>query len=105
MNTSPPEVLGAAGAEFWTRAMAENDLSAAHDEERLLMACKCLDECVAIEAQIETDGRFVRNRYNALVEHPGLKGLRDFRTLFVRIIREMGLDLEPPTDTRPPRRY
>ena len=103
MKDSPDE-LKAAGRAFWSRAMKENDLDSAHDAERLLMACKCLDECAAIEAQIEADGRFVRNRYNALVEHPGLKGLRDSRTLFVRIIREMGLDLEI-TESRPPRRY
>ena len=100
-----PDELKTAGRAFWSKAMKENDLTAAHDETRLLMACKCLDECAAIEAQIEADGRFVRNRYNSLIEHPGLKGLRDFRTLFVRIIREMGLDLEPPGESRPPRRY
>jgi hypothetical protein len=104
MKNSPDE-LKAAGRAFWLKATQENNLDSAHDKERLLMACKCLDECAAIEAQIEADGRFVRNRYNSLIEHPGLKGLRDFRTLFVRIIREMGLDLEPPGESRPPRRY
>jgi len=104
MKNSPDE-LKAAGRAFWLKATEENDLDSAHDKERLLMAAKTLDEIAAVERQVQADGMFVKNRYGATIEHVGMKSIRDLRTLFVRIVREMGLDLEAPADSRPPRRY
>ena len=104
MKDSPDE-LKAAGRAFWSKAMQENDLDSAHDKERLLMAAKILDEIAAVEKQVQADGMFVKNRYGATIEHVGMKSIRDLRTLFVKIVREMALDLEPLGESRPPRRY
>ena len=98
-----PKGLKAAGKRFWKKVLSEYELYDAHDRERLLMACKCLDDLADIEARVESDGKFVTNRYGTPVEHPGCKMIRDLRTLFVKIIRESGLDLA--TESRPPRQY
>lgn len=103
--TTPPKELKTAGKNFWKKVLSEYELSDSHDLERLSMACKCLDDLVEIEARVETDGRFVVNRYGTPVEHPGCKMIRDNRMLFIKIIRETGLDLNTATDARPPRQY
>jgi P27 family predicted phage terminase small subunit len=100
-----PRGLKAAGKKFWKKVLSEYELQDSHDLERLAMACKCLDDLVEIEERVETDGRFVKNRYGTPVEHPGCKMIRDNRMLFIKIIRETGLDLTTVTDARPPRQY
>jgi phage terminase small subunit len=99
-----PKTLKAEGRKFWRKVLSEFDLSDAHDLERLAMAGKCLDDLVEAEERVKTDGMFTLNRYNNVIEHPGLKVIRDTRTLFVKIVREMCLDLTAG-DSRPPRRY
>lgn len=102
---SPLFGLGKEGREFWERAMAENELTEAHDFERLAMACKTLDDLAEIEARVKVDGLFTVNRYGSTVEHPGCKMIRDLRMLFLKTVRELGLDLVDPGDGRPPRQY
>lgn len=100
----PPKGLKKAGRSYWKKSLSEIPMDEAHDLERLTMACKCLDEVAEIEERVESDGRFVKNRYGNVVEHVGVKAIRDTRTLFVRIIRELGLDA-PSSESRPPRKY
>lgn len=100
-----PQGLQKAGRLFWKKVLGEFELEETHDLERLGMACKCLDDLAQTEERVKTDGMFTENRYGTTVEHPGLKVIRDMRQLFIRIIREIGLDIESPKDNRPPRRY
>ena len=100
-----PKGLRKAGKQFWQKVLLEYELSEIHDLERLAMACKCLDDLADIEAQVELDGKFVKNRYGSPVEHPGLKMVRDSRMLFIKIIRELGFDLTTGPESRPPRKY
>lgn len=85
--------------------MKEYDLSEAHDLARLSLACKCLDDLSVAEERVEKDGMFTENRYGNIVEHPAVKSIKDFRLLFVKIIRELSLDIVTPEDPRPPRQY
>ena len=100
----PPKELKASGRKFWRKVLLEYDLQESHDLERLSMAAKCLDGLNEAENRVEADGMFVTNRYGNLVQHPGVKTIKDNRTLFVKIIREMCLDITAG-DSRPPRRY
>ena len=100
-----PNGLKNPGKRFWRKILTEYDLQDTHDFERLAMAAKCLDDLSDIEAKIETDGRFITNRYNTIVEHPGCKAIRDGRMLFIKIIRELGFDLTSGPESRPPRKY
>jgi len=100
-----PAGLKQAGRDFWNKAHSEFILTAAHDLERLQQACECLDVIREAKEKVEADGNFIRDRFMQIREHPGLKTIRDFRILFCRIIRELGLDSENPQESRPPRIY
>ena len=100
-----PTDLGAQGRRFWESLLREVELEEAHDLERLCMACKCLDDLDVAESRVKADGMFTINRYGATVEHPAFKTIRDLRLLFVKIIRELGLDIAAPGESRPPRQY
>jgi len=98
--------LQANGRRFWQKIMSEYVvLEEAHDLERLSMACKCLDDIHQGEEQIKLDGMYVRDRYGGVKEHPAAKVIRDNRIIFCRIIRELALDIETPSESRPPRAY
>lgn len=100
----PPKELDTQGRKFWRKVLAEYDLQESHDLERLNLAAKCLDDLFEAENRVKIDGMFVTNRYGNLVEHPGIKIIKDSRTLFIKIVREMCLDITAG-DSRPPRRY
>lgn len=100
-----PSDLEKSGRQFWKKVTSEYVLTEAHDLERLKMACRCLDEIAEAEQEVKINGMFVTNRYGNRVEHPAVKSMRDNRTLFCRIIRELGLDLETGPESRPPRQY
>ena len=100
-----PAGLKAAGKGFWKKSMSEFVLKDAHDLERLKQACGCLDDIADAEEIVKADGLFIRDRFEQTREHPGLKTVRDNKTLFCRIIREMGLDLNVAEDPRLPRSY
>lgn len=100
-----PKELQKSGRAFWNKVLSEYELTEAHDLERLSMAAKCLDDLTDAEARVKTEGMFTTNRYNTTVEHPALKVIRDLRGLFVKIIRELALDVVGPEDSRPPRKY
>lgn len=100
-----PNGLKAAGKKFWKKAHSERVFDEAHDLERLCMAAKCLDDLAEAEKRVKEDGMFTKNRYGNVIEHPGVKMIRDTRLLFVKIIRELALDIIDPGDSRPPRQY
>lgn len=97
--------LGIHGRRFFDKVMEEAGLEDAHDLERLLMACRCLDDLDVAESRVKVDGMFTINRYGATVEHPAFKTIKDLRLLFVKIIRELSLDIAAPSESRPPRLY
>jgi len=101
---SIPKGLKATGKRFWEQVTSEFELEESHDLERLKMACKCLDDLAEAEQRVNKDGMFITNRYGNTVEHPGVKIAKDMRLLFIKIIRELALDIQVP-DSRPPRQY
>jgi len=104
-NPPAPPGLQAPGKRFWKKKLDEVVLSEAHDLERLRMACKCLDEISEAEETVKTEGRFIKDRWQQVKEHPACKSIRDTRIIFCRIIRELSLDLDTGEDSRPPKLY
>jgi phage terminase small subunit len=100
-----PEYLKDRGREFYIKVCSEFEFEHTHDLERIALAASELDIQDEAQRAIDEHGYYVINRYGRLVENPGIKTLRDSRTLFVRIIRELGLDLVNVPESRPPRRY
>lgn len=100
-----PSDLGPAGRRFWTKVQAEYVLVEAHDIERLRLAAKALDRIAAAEKVLEAEGPYIKDRFEQVREHPALKTIRDFMTVHLRAVRELGLDLTTGPDTRPASRY
>ena len=100
-----PAGLEATGRRFWKKVLGEFSLVEQHDLERLLMACKCLDDIEQCERVTEQEGRFVKDRFQQMKEHPAAKAAREHKMLFIRILRELALDIAVIPDTRIPRRY
>jgi phage terminase small subunit len=105
VENGTPKGLSKAGKRFWRQALKEFELPWTHDLARLKMACRCLDEIEADETVLKTEGRFIEDRFHQKREHPAAKSIRDNKTLFCRIIRELGLDLTTPEGSRPRRQY
>ncbi len=101
----PPDGLEAAGNAFWSAAIREREFEEAHDLERLRMAARCLDELASDEAAVKAEGRFFPDRFGQPREHPAAKAIRDNKLLFIKIVRELGLDLVLPGTPHAPRRY
>jgi hypothetical protein len=96
--------LKKAGKTFFEAVQADYAMEEAHDLARLEMAARCLDDIIEAEAAIKKDGAFVADRYGGTREHPAAKAIREYRALFLRIIRELALDLDV-IESRPPRKY
>jgi len=105
MKAKLPAGLKIPGQTFYRKVLEEYELPETHDLERLLMAAKCLDEIADDEKTVKNEGRFIEDRFNQKREHPASKAIRDNKTLFCRIIRELALDITTPGDARPPRQY
>jgi hypothetical protein len=85
--------LGPDGLWFWKKAIAEREIEQAHDVERVLIACRILDELRSDERLVEKEGRYVRGRFNRSYQHPAIRVIQENRAIFVRVIRELGLDV------------
>ena len=101
----PPIYLKEKGRKFFSKVTAEFYFESTHDIELLGAASSELDSQAESQKAIDTDGYYITNRYGKKVEHPGVKSLRDSRVLFMRLIREMGLDLTTGPESRQPRKY
>lgn len=100
-----PNGLQLAGKKFFRKVLSEYVLTEGHDIMRLFMACRCLDEIAEAEKVVTDEGRFISDRFQQKREHPAAKAIRDNKIIFLRIIRELGLDISTPADSRPPRQY
>ena len=100
-----PSGLQAPGKKFWKKVLSEYEMEESYDLERLKQACGCLDEIYESQKIVVGEGRFVLDRFQQQKEHPAAKAIRENKVLFCRIIRELGLDLAIPGDSRPRRQY
>lgn len=105
MKVKIPSGLKTPGRKFYKKVLEEYELPETHDLERLFMAAKCIDEIADDEKTVKEEGRFIEDRFNQKREHPASKAIRDNKTLFCRIIRELGLDLATAQESRIPGRY
>jgi len=105
MKQKTPSGLQAAGKKFYKQVLADYELTEGHDLERLFMGCRCLDEIKEAEDIVKEEGRFINDRFMQKREHPAAKSIRDNKIIFCRIIRELGLDIYTPDDSRPRRQY
>jgi phage terminase small subunit len=96
-----PAGLGSSGKAFWKKIVADYELEQ-HHLALLKQACKCLDDMDAAEAALKDQGRYFLDKFEQWKEHPAAKDAKQLRGLFQRLVREIGLDVQP-AESRPPR--
>jgi P27 family predicted phage terminase small subunit len=102
LPTAPKHLSGEARA-LWSSIVANYEMEA-HHLAILERACEALDRMREAQAAIRDKGAYVEGRFG-LKAHPALAVERDSRTAHLRALRELGLDLEAPTTSRPPTRW
>jgi P27 family predicted phage terminase small subunit len=103
----PPKNLSARGPgrKFWRQVHSQYEVVEEHDLRLLEMCCDCLDKIADAEATIQSEGAYYNDRWNQPRQHPAHKEIKDNKSLFARLVREMGLNLEPTKSNTPPRLY
>jgi P27 family predicted phage terminase small subunit len=74
-----------------------------HHERILQLLCEALDRAEAAQAEIAQHGITDTDRYGQVREHPAVKTKRDAEVTAARLLRELDLDAEVATQSRPPR--
>lgn len=94
LTGAPPRPLGQHGMALWQSVNSQYGIEDAAGVEFLVTACQALDRAEALKAQIDADGAVIRTKAG-LKDHPGLKHETAARSLCIRTLARLGLDLEP----------
>lgn len=93
----PPRGLSKEAKATWTCYVEAYDL----DPPALLLlaqACTWHDAELAAKDEIKKDGATVLDRFGQKQQHPACRRQRDAAGMYLKIIRQLGLDLEPLND-------
>ena len=90
----PPRPLGEQGLSLWNRIQSEYEVHDAAGIELLLLACEALDRVARLRQQIDLDGEVVRV-HGVPKAHPALRDELGGRALIARLLRQLGLDVQP----------
>ena len=95
--------LSKSSRKFFLKIMNQFELED-HHLEILSKACECIDRINEARLRIDKDGPYFKDRFSQLKPHPALKTEEQNKVIFARLIRELGLDVEPGTGEvgRPP---
>ena len=74
-----------------------------HHRRLLTLAAESWDRCQAAREAIEKNGMTFCDRFGTPRARPEVGIERDSRIAFARLVRELGLDIEGPNESRPPR--
>ena len=99
-----PTQLTPESRKLWRETLAGYELEP-HHLKLLESACRAWDRIVQAQEQINKDGAYFKDRYDQFKPHPALEVENKNRNMFMRLIRELALDIEPPKESRPPRQY
>lgn len=98
---APPHLTDSTAA-WWVSVLTDYDLEP-HHIHLLTLAAEALDRTAQAREIIDTDGPVVRTADGNVKAHPAVGIERDARLAFARILRELDLDTEAPTErARPP---
>lgn len=97
-----PAHLSEETAQWFKSVHADFDLEPHHDK-LLSLACEAFDRCQQARALIDADGPVTRTADGGMKAHPAVAIERDARLAFARLLRELDLDAEGPSErARPP---
>ena len=97
-----PEHLSPA-TRRWYRQVARGYELEPHHLRLLALASEAWDRGQEARLLVAAEGLVVLDRFEQPRPHPAVGIERDSRLAFARLLRELALDAEPPTEARPPR--
>ena len=97
----PPKHLRLETAAWFKQVVDEYELES-HHLRLLTKACEAYDRSEQAREAIAKHGMTYLDRFGAPRARPECAIERDNRLSFCRICRELGLDIAPPAETRPP---
>jgi len=84
----------------WWRLVVRDYQLESHHMRLLQAAAECWDRLQQARELLARDGLVVEGREGGLRPHPAAAIGRDSRIAFARLIRELNLDVEPPSSVR-----
>jgi len=98
----PPATLGSSGAKLWRSIQAQYDIRDAGGLAILEDACASRNNADQMTAIIAEEGRMIRCK-TGFKEHPLIRHETAARGLTAKLLRSLGLDVEPlrPSPGRP----
>ncbi len=96
----PPKHLRAETSRWWSEVLTEFALDS-HHVRLLTKACESWDRSEAAREAIAKHGLTYTDRFDAPRARPECAIERDSRLAFARLVREIGLDVSPPSESRP----
>jgi P27 family predicted phage terminase small subunit len=96
-----PDHLRPDTGNWWSSVHEDYDLEE-HHTRLLTLAAESYDRCQQAREAIEAHGLLVATGGGSWKANPAVAIERDARTAFARLVRELDLDVEPPSERRPP---
>ena len=90
----PKHLRSTDARRLWRRTVDSFDLQE-HHLSLLDAACKAVDRLVESRDLLDRDGLVVTDRTGGLKQHPAVAIERDSRIALARLVRDLGLDVEP----------
>ncbi len=103
----PPEAPAKwckSAAKFWRAVCRDFHVNEPQAVALLTAACWQLHRADQAKNAIDRDGAIIKDRFNQERPHPAVDVERKAQLAFLRLARELGLDIQLPTETRGPRR-
>ena len=94
-----PAHLSDSTRDWWRSVVREYQLEP-HHMRLLQAAAECWDRLQQARELLQRDGLVIEGREGGMRPHPAAAIERDSRIAFARLIRELDLDVEPPTGNR-----
>lgn len=92
-----PSGLGVS-RKLWRDIVSEYIEFEPHHLKLLQLICETWDKVVGAREVLQKDGSYFVDRYGQPKEHPAADAERKNKTLFMRLVRELGLDITPPSE-------
>jgi P27 family predicted phage terminase small subunit len=96
----PPKHLRAS-TQLWFKEIVETFVLDSHHLKILAKACEAFDRSETAREAIEKHGLTYNDRWGTPKARPECNIERDSRRAFASLIREIGLDVSPPNESRP----
>lgn len=89
----------------WWRSVVSEFVMESHHLRLLQAACEAWDRYQQARQTLATEGPIVFDRFGQACTHPAIAIERDSRAAFLRLVKALDLDVEPPRPGpgRPPR--